>query len=1400
MSDQEQAAVPDMAPESDENPAKRSRWRHARRVALAVFLILAVCTAGIVWYASTAQFQNKVRRYVIAALEQSTGGRVELKEFHWRVFQLEVDARDLTIHGLESAQEVPYAHIDRLLVRAKILSFFSPKIGLNLLEAQNPVFHLIVYPDGSTNQPTPKQERNGRPLKDSLFDLAVDRADISNGTVLLNDRAIPFDVQGKKLGLTVTYQAGAKHADRYLIDFAVQDLKLHRGGYPLVQSKIEAKIELQRNAAKLTSFQLKSGGSQLAIVGALDDFDHPRWNFVSAGSMDVMELDALANVGGLTGGLADLDLRGFGSGNGKFEITGKMALHKAGYTDEDVTLSGVNARMLIHGDPDELHLGEVRADLRQGGSVTGDFRYQNWLEPSIEEQKKQHLLEKNWEPKKIHIGIVRARLNNVALTTILQAVAAPRYRDLGYETLASGPVNVDWTGRHRDLTVDGKFHLASPGYAIVGEAPAEGDVDASYVNKSGKVLIHSVDAHSPASSIHVTGDLGVFPVEQSSDANVDLTTTDLSEFDKTLSALGLNEGVKRGSQVLPVQLKGQAEFHGTVKQSLIDPAVRGHLIASSFLTELPQGWQNTTGAAAQNATASATITQGGRVRTFQWDYLEATGEYSSSLIDIQDSIIRRGNAVIHASGQLQAHRLNAQTSTYDKTSQIKADLRLEKANISDLLSLTGQTAPVSGIVNVSVHAGGQLNNLSGGGHLSVQGGEAYGEPYKSLASDIVFSGQEIGLSHLTFLQNGGQIKGEGGYNFGAKSFRIQASGSGFELAHFRHMQQSGLHMGGQLNFQMNGQGTLQDPTLTLQANLVGLVVGSEAMGAAHLEAHAQQQKVLYRLSSDLKAAHIEGNGQTLLQGDYPSQANLNFSKLDIDPILKLAGVDSLSGHSAIAGTVSLSGPAKYPRKINGDARISDFQASVQGVPLRSEGPLHLNLLDGVLHLDPLHITGDSTDLYAQGNLGLVDRRDLKMQMHGSLNLKLAKTLDPDLMASGTIDFNLNAGGNLEHPDLRGSVQVKNAAMSRADLPNGLSQMNGNLQFNQDRLEVRSLTAVTGGGQISVGGYLSYQSGLYSDLTAKGKNIRIRYPQGVSSMADASLRLQGTKSNLMLSGTVLITRFAMNQDLDLASFSSPGNAISALPDQNAPSNRVRLDVHITSAPQLSLQNATFKLAGDVDLRVRGTVATPSVIGRITVTEGSAVFAGTQYQLQHGEIFFTNPVRIDPTIDLNATARVRDYDITIGLHGTSSKLNISYRSEPPLPQADVIALLALGGRDSQSSYQRQQVQSNNTSNAGSQALLSGALNATVSSRVQKLFGVGSVKIDPTYVGSTGTSTPRVTVEQQVAKNVTLTYATNVNSTAQQLIQAEFDLTRTVSLVAVRDEVGVFSVVVKVHRRYR
>jgi translocation and assembly module TamB len=766
--------------------------------------------------------------------------------------------------------------------------------------------------------------------------------------------------------------------------------------------------------------------------------------------------------------------------------------------------------------------------------------------------------------------------------------------------------------------------------------------------------------------------------------------------------------------------------------------------------------------------------------------------------------MRTGAAEIDVDGSLTGSPCTKAPSrcpatNFDANSRVHARLSVNKVTAEQIQPLLAQALPFTGLLNSQVTVDGTVGKLGGSGWLELDRGSIYGEPTSQLRAQGTFAGQSVNVTALTLMGDAGKIAGTGSFDLKSKQFQVDARGAGIDIARIHRLQQENLNAKGSLEFSVKGSGSFDDPHLSAQATLTGLELAGEALGSLQATANTANRQVNYDLSTRLETAELALHGQTSLNSDYSTHAKLNFSRFNIGALLKAAKVQGLNGESSLAGTVTVDGPLSKPEEVRGDARLQELAVTLSGVHLRSAGEVHATLANRQLTLDPLHVTGEDTDLHVQGSLSLKDKQQLDLTTSGAINLKIAQTLDPDLTASGNSTFQVEAHGPLLAPNLRGQVNFENGALALEDLPNGLSQLHGSLEFNQNRLEVKSLTATTGGGQLSLAGNLTYQHGLFADLTATGKGIRIRYPAGVSSVADATLHLQGPQNNLLLSGNVLITRFSVNPDFDFAGLAAQANAVQTVAAQDAPSNHIRLDIHVASSPQMNFQNAYAKLAGDVDLRLRGTVASPSLLGRVSIIEGTAVLAGTRYDLQRGELTFNNPVRIQPLIDLNATARVEDYDITLGLHGTLEKPAFTYRSDPPLPEADVVALLALGRtQDQQRLYTSQQMQT--VANPTTDALLGGALNATVSSRVQKLFGAGSVKVDPNYLGALGNSTSRIIVEEQLGRYLTLTYATNVNTTGQQLIQAEVAINRHVSLLLARDESGVFSMVLKATRRYK
>ena len=283
---------------------------------------------------------------------------------------------------------------------------------------------------------------------------------------------------------------------------------------------------------------------------------------------------------------------------------------------------------------------------------------------------------------------------------------------------------------------------------------------------------------------------------------------------------------------------------------------------------------------------------------------------------------------------------------------------------------------------------------------------------------------------------------------------------------------------------------------------------------------------------------------------------------------------------------------------------------------------------------------------------------------------------------------------------------------------------------------------------------------------------------------------------------MVTKLAVTPGFDFAAYIEKSKQAIAVTQSNSLQSRLKLDVHVVTTPELQMQTAIARLSGNADLRVRGTAERPAILGRVEVLEGEISFNGTKYRLERGDVTFANPAKTQPIIDLTATTRVRDYDITVQLRGDASVpngLKPTWQSEPQFPEADVIALLALG-RTREESASAPAGGSLGFGGEASNLLINQALNSTVNSRLQRLFGASRVKIDPQGLASETNVVrgPQVTVEQQVARNVTLTYSTNVSVSNQQIIQVEYNITRNISIVALRDQNGVVSFDFKIRRR--
>ena len=1442
------------SPPAAQKPRPRSRMlRILAWTAGSILLLLIVLVLGLSWYTTTADFQRRVGGEVVHVLEDSTGGRVELGHISFDLWHLAIEADSLVIHGTEGPGEMPYLSAAKIFIRLRINTFIShtvgkgaqSHVGLTYLRVEEPHLHLIIDKDGNTNQPVPKHPTTStEPVQDTLLDLQAKEVELANGLALINDRAIPFDAAANDLNANVHY---IKSTDRYGISIDLADLRTRMQKEPEVQSRLHMDLQLGRNMMQLSSLDFETGmNSHLKATALIQNFAHPDWQGTVAGELALKQITYLGGVEGLENGTLSLNMQGHSCAvtpqaaqkkphfwqrhphtppqakvlppspecAAGYLLVGDVHLRNAAYRDPSVRVAGVNADAQLHVTPTQLLFTALTGTLPGGGRVEGQLKIENWLgevPPSapatsattVATAKAANTAAKGVNAKppvqsltltpvqRAH-AYLTVTVKGITLRTIMDVTAPEHYGDLGLDTAINGPVTVEWGGPAKDISssvqVDANLKLAPtriPRKGAAENVPVSGIVNAHYDGRSQVVNIKTVNVQTPGTLLYVSGVLGVNNGDPLTNLQVNLQARDLAEFDQTLQTLGFEANGKRGTAAIPVDLHGTMSFVGTAKGAIRTLDVKGHLEANNLLVHL------------------------GSEANIHVDSVVADAEYAPNTgLAIASSTITRNTAVLNVSGTFQPHRLVSRRGVvsyaWDDDLALNLTARLADAQVPDLLQIAGQQDKIklTGTANINAHATGTLRSLAGSGNVTLTNGVAYGEPYQTIALDVSAHGTQINATRLLVQAHNMAIHGSGSYDLASKHITAQITGNDLRLSKLKLVQDANPDADASLSMNVSADGTIHEPNLRAQIQLADITYQGNKLGALTLNATSSGSLVNYQIQSTLIGAQIAATGQTSLQGEYATQAHMTLTNLNVANILDIVSPGTIKASSQINGTITINGPAAKPEQLSGTAELDNFAVTLQNLQFTSQGPIRVSLRNGVASLDQFHISGPESDLQASGTAKLFGDTNpqgglLNVKATGGINLHIIRTLDPNLITSGNITLNLGVQGRVKDPSLTGTVKFDKANFAMDGIPNGLSDLSGSMVFNQNRLEVRDISGTSGGGKVTLGGFIAYQRGLFADLTASIDNVRVRL-YGLSSTANSTLRLQGGPQSLLLSGNVLVTRFGVGPDVDFAAFAG-ATGVPTPPDPTAFSNKIRLDVHVTSSPQLDFQNSYAKLAGTVDLTVRGTIAQPSILGSIRITDGSATFAGTKYELERGIIYFSNPVRIDPTIDLDVSTRVENYDITIGIHGDMTNLKPTYRSSPPLTEADIFNLLALGRTQEEAQINTQQ-QLQAGEDPTTSALLGGALNATVSNRVSKLFGAGSIKIDPAFVGTLGNSTARITVVEPLSKQLTLTYATNVNQTAQQLLQLQYQFNDSTSIVVTRDESGVFSIVYKIRKRYR
>ncbi len=199
-----------------------------------------------------------------------------------------------------------------------------------------------------------------------------------------------------------------------------------------------------------------------------------------------------------------------------------------------------------------------------------------------------------------------------------------------------------------------------------------------------------------------------------------------------------------------------------------------------------------------------------------------------------------------------------------------------------------------------------------------------------------------------------------------------------------------------------------------------------------------------------------------------------------------------------------------------------------------------------------------------------------------------------------------------------------------------------------------------------------------------------------------------------------------------------------------------------------------------MRVRGPLDDPVVSGRITAERGTLTFRNDRYEIQRAVVDLPPRRGADPVLNIQAESEISGYRVLVGINGPLSQPVTSLRSDPALPQADVVSLITTGSLSSGAESSSTVAQ---TGLGTATSLLTDTLiNAPISRATDKLFGLNRFEFDPLIAGRGGASpTARLTVGRQINRNLAVTFSTNVTGEPNQVVAVEYRVSDRLSFVA-------------------
>jgi outer membrane protein assembly complex protein YaeT len=592
-------------------------------------------------------------------------------------------------------------------------------------------------------------------------------------------------------------------------------------------------------------------------------------------------------------------------------------------------------------------------------------------------------------------------------------------------------------------------------------------------------------------------------------------------------------------------------------------------------------------------------------------------------------------------------------------------------------------------------------------------------------------------------------------------------------------QLAGMKAEGTLRLSAEVRGSLRKPLPSGTVEVDGASIQHtelrDALRDLQLAANYENERIdLEKLSARLGEATITARGVVpLREGEAHLEAavgGLQLSSLRKAP-------------EGLGSRISFQLEGKSPRiqdltAAQAKVTFNELEIAYRDLQLKQEVPASIAVEHGVARIETLRMKGPESALEASGTVSLDSPQTLDLTAKGSLNTTILALFADSLQAEGISRFELAVRGAASAPEVEGFLEMKDGQIAATKAEIVGEDLNLRLDLETDRVTISKLTGTLNGGELRGSGYAEYSAkglgNINIDLNAKDSFFNI--PEGLKTQVQADLKVRNVEDQIEIGGKVQIVEGAYREPLNpqtqlLAGLRS--SRVELVAQRNPALEKIRFNIEVNTVDPILLQNNMMEMAVNANVRVVGDFYRPGLLGRMSIEEGGELYLNERrYFLERGNLSFVNPRQLKPDLDILATTRVNNVDITLNLSGNADDYSANFTSDsnPELSQPDLISLVLTGRTVEKAS-------GNETNIARDQALslVTGAAASQISAGAQRTLGLSEVRIEPNLISPESEPGARLTIGQSLTDALRFIYSMNLRDSSDQIQILEWDVTR-------------------------